>query len=390
MGTPPLASGPKSTTVGLAPTSCATCMVRRQCGGHPLEIIQRIGCANFANGAPPVNPNSMNPIDDDAFWAKWDDVGGLLDFTIASVTPVNSSDLPTYIPLLQHCYSRRAVLNVEIIALHLWKVFKRDRDGRYVCRFRDGAHLRAAYRLHPDTKILLSGVAIDRHLEVFWAEHRKANLAAQLARLGICGVTTPNFSFFTDVTGFQILRNFRRILLTAERLSAAGIPVAIHLNAITDRNWELWYDLLSQHSNSNVVALEFQTGLAVIEEGRKTLERVAELQQKLGRLLHPILVGGAKHYLEAEKLFHRFSVVDSRPFMEAQARTVLTREVSGAFRWRKTVEGGRYIDRHLESNLALYPEKLKVAPVDEIEPTSDAGQFEFFDTRPYFTAQPVA
>lgn len=114
------------------------------------------------------------------------------------------------------------------------------------------------------------------------------------------------------------------------------------------------------------------------------------MQQKLGRLLHPILVGGAKHYLEAEKLFHRFSVVDSRPFMEAQARTVLTHEAGGAFRWRKSAEGGRYIDGLLESNLALYPEKLKVAPLDEAEPKSDVSQFELFDTRPYLTAQPVA
>lgn len=377
-------------TVGLAPTSCATCFIRRPCGGHPLEIIRHIGCANFANGIHPRNKNNMNPVDADAFWAKWEDVRGLLDFTVAGLAPIPALELPAYIPLLQHRYSRRETLSSGIIALHLWKIFKRDASGRYVCRFRDGAELRAAYRLHPSTKILLSGVAIDRHLEVFWAEHRRADLAAQLVRLGICGLTTPNFSFFTDVTGFQILRNFKRILLTAERMSAAGIPVALHLNAITPRNWEMWFDLLAQHPNVTVVALEFQTGLAIHEEGKKALQCVADLQHKLGRLLHPVLVGGAKHYLEAETLFNRFTIVDSRPFMEAQARTELVRLPAGGFRWRKAAQRGRYIDAHLESNLALYPEKLKVSPADEAVADPDLGQFELFDTTPYLRAQPVA
>lgn len=361
-----------------------------RCGGHSLEIIREIGCANFANGEHPVNPNSMNPVEADAFWAKWEDVGGLLDFTIAGLNPVNSADLPRYIPILQHPYSRRDLLKTEIVALHLWKIFRRDAKGHYVCRFRDGAELRAKYRLHPDTKILLSGVAIDRHLEIFWAQHRKADLAAQLARLGVCGITTPNFSFFTDVTGFQILRNLKRILLTAERLSAAGIKVSLHLNAITPQNWDFWCELLSLHPDSNVVTLEFQTGLATLDEGRKALFQVADLQQKLGRLLHPILVGGAKHYLDAEKLFSRFSVVDSRPFMEAQARNSLVRDPGGAFRWRKGGDGGRFIDRIFEANLALYPEKLKVSPVDTPEQALDSDQMDLFDVTPYFTAQPVA
>jgi hypothetical protein len=103
------------------------------------------------------------------------------------------------------------------------------------------------------------------------------------------------------------------------------------------------------------------------------------------------MVGGAKHYLDAQALFSRFTVLDSRPFMEAQARRILIRHSEQGYRWVKSqTEDGQPIDALLEANLALYPEKLKSPPlqVDALE--SDPAQMELFDSTPYLTAQPVA
>lgn len=363
---------------GLVPKDCASCPWIKPCGGHQLEIIRAIGCANHANAKAPFDPNDMTPVDDDRFWELSDDVNGLFDFDISRIEPIHSHDLPTYIPLLQHPYSRTGVFTGPIAALHLYQVFRKDRDGHYRCRFTNGAELRARYRLGPEVKIILCGVAVDRRLELFWAHHRQDAVAVHLARLGIIGVTVPNFSFFTDVTRFQILRNRKRIVLMTERLSEAGVPVAPHLNALTDRDWEFWYELLRDHPATSVVTLEFQTGLATQDEGREALQRVANLQQKLGRLLHPILVAGAKHYLEAQSLFTRFSVLDSRPFMEAQARRMLVGDAEKGFRWMKTPTAtGEPIDRLFATSAALYPEKLKIAPAEEIYvPWSDPAQME--------------
>ncbi len=382
---------PRSGSIGLAPKNCASCPLIGPCGGHQLDIIRVIGCANFANDELPADRNDMNPLDEDRYWQLWDDVGGLHDFSISGIAAVNSRDLPSYIPLLQHRYSRVETLQSEVVALHLYQILRKDRKGRYASRFADGAQLRAFYRLRPDAKVILSGVAIDRRIERFWAEHRKHGIATQLARLNLSGVTTPNFSFFTDVTRFQILRNRKRLMLVNERLSEAGVPVAPHLNAITDRDWEFWEEMLQDHQNVSVVTLEFQTGYAASADGTDAILRVADLQQKLGRLIHPILVGGAKHYLEAQKYFTRFTVIDSRPFMEAQNRRTLTATETGGFRWRKTPTAiGKPVDELLRVNLALYLEKLK-APIPEKEEVEfDTGQMDLFDSTPYFTAQPVA
>ncbi len=388
-----LVQAPESRTrqVGLLPKDCASCPLLIPCGGHPLEIIRTIGCASFANGELPRDNNDMNPLDEDRYWRLWDDVDGLFDFSISKITPIVSLDLPVYVPLLQHRYSRAAILSAEIVALHLHQIFRKYSDGRYIARFADAAQLRAYYRLRPDAKIILSGVAIDRRLETFWAAHRKYDVPGQLARLGITGVTAPNFSFFTDVTRYQILRNRKRILLVTERLSEAGIPVAPHLNAITDQDWDGCEEMLRDHPATAVVALEFQTGWSTLAEGRAALDRVAGLQQRLGRLIHPILVGGAKHYLDAQALFSRFTILDSRPFMEAQARRVLTANAAGGFSWtRARTDDWAPIDGLLETNLALYPAKLNQPFRQEEAAVVDAGQMELFDSTPYLTAQPVA
>jgi hypothetical protein len=377
--------------VGLLPRDCASCPLFKPCGGHQLEIIRTIGCASFADDGLPADRNDMNPLDEERYWRLWDDVDGLLDFSISTIKAVHSLDVPLYVPLLQHKYSRTATLSAPVVALHLYQIFRKSRDGHYLSRFADGAQLRAYYRLRPDAKIILSGVAIDRRLELFWAHHRKDGVAAQLAKLGVSCVTVPNFSFFTDSTRYQILRNRKRMVLVTERLSEAGVPVAPHLNAITDRDWEFCEDLLRDHPATSVVTLEFQTGLATVAEGRGALARVADMQQKLGRLLHPILVGGAKHYVDAQVLFSRFTVIDSRPFMEAQARRTLVGDNTNGYRWTKTgTADGLPIDAILEANLVAYPEKLKLPSKQDEAAESDTAQMELFDSRPYLTAQPVA
>ena len=121
----------------LLPKDCASCPLLKPCGGHQLDIIRTIGCGNYANGELPWDRNDMNPLDEERYWRLWDDVDGLFDFSISKITPVRSLDLPDYVPLLQHRYSRSAILSSEVVALHLYQIFRKNPNGDYCSRFAD-------------------------------------------------------------------------------------------------------------------------------------------------------------------------------------------------------------------------------------------------------------
>ena len=127
--------------------------------------------------------------------------------------------------------------------------------------------LRSGYKLRQDTRILLTGVDVDGPLETFWAEHRVSDVCKALTELDVIGVTIPNYSFFTDGPRFQILRNRKRILLVAERLSAAGVPVSLHIHGNTPRDWDFWLNFLKDsHSrafNGNAGIPKWARGLAM-------------------------------------------------------------------------------------------------------------------------------
>src|SRR5207248_2056019 len=138
-------------------------------------------------------------------------------------------------------------LAADVVALRLFQVVGLRRGGGYGPRFSTAIELRAAYRLSPGTRVILVGVDEDAPLERFWHHHRVHSVCEALAKLSL-EVTIPNYSFFTCVPRFQILRNRKRILLAAERLSRAGVRVAIHLNAITKADWAFWLTFLREHT----------------------------------------------------------------------------------------------------------------------------------------------
>jgi hypothetical protein len=332
----------------------------------------------------------MNPNDLDRFWKLWDDVGGLNNFTISQLRGLNATELPEYITQFQHGYCGLSYpLDVPVIAIPLKELLKKRPDGSYGPKFTSAAALRAHYKIGAQTKILLIGVSLDGPIEQFWAEHRKHGVPQALAKLGLMGVTTPNFSFFTDVPRFQIMRNRKRILLTAERLSNAGVPVAPHLNANTDADWMFWLTFLSDHPEIAVVTVEFQTGCKTDHASEELLNRLITLQNNLNRPLHPIMVGGGQLLLAARQSFNSFSVVDSRPFMETVHRQKLEKNTAGEYVWRKTPTApGEPLDDLLRHNLEAHIAKLSSPIV-----ASTLTPFELPElsiSMPYLIAHPAA
>jgi hypothetical protein len=183
------------------------------------------------------------------------------------------------------------------------------------------------------------------------------------------------------------------LLLATERLSLAGVAVIPHLNALRPADWDFWLCFLTEHKHVTMVAKEFQTGNRLKKVGDESFYELVRLQQRLGRALHPMLVGGARYYADAHREFATFSIMDSRPFLQTQNRTRLV-EQNG--RWdfvSNHLPSGHPLDELLAYNVAKYSEKLSsVVPEDEVKKFAPDGNllFDFITSMPTLTAHPVA
>ena len=164
---------------------------------------------------------------------------------------------------------------------------------------------------------MLLGVARDSMLEGYWHVHQEPRIMNGLRQLNLVGITVPDFSFFTDIPRPDSLRNRKRMLMVAQRLSEAGIPVIPHFNAGNDFDWEVWAELLRRNPAMTVFAKEFQTGHRSSEKMREAAESILRLQNAVGRPLHPVLVSGFKAVKLLAPHFRSITVLDTMPCMKA-------------------------------------------------------------------------
>lgn len=362
-------------------SGCEDCVMFRECGGHPLPLVYKLGCVNYANSLA-VDTDDMNPRFQERFWQLWEDVNGLYSQQFGRLNSMSPEGLPSYIPLLQHKnMNRNRALDAPVVALKLFNLLKKPRRGIYAPRFTSPASLRTGYKLRQDTKIIITGVDIDAPLEMFWSEHRVSQVCEALAALDIIGLTVPNFSFFTCGPRFQILRNRKRILFAAERLSAAGVPISLHIHGNTSHDWDFFLNFLKDHPELSTVTLEFQSGPRLSDAvTHETFDFVLRIRDALGRRIHPIVLGAARLYSDFMREFKdSFTLIDSQPFMQAVCRKMLVRDSSGKYRYEnKPTKEGAPLDDLIETNIVLYPEKLANGMAGEHHATSDpSGQMEF-------------
>src|SRR5665213_2662146 len=97
----------------------------------------------------------------------------------------------------------------------------------------------------------------------------------------------------------------------------AGLNVVPHLNDIVQGDWDLCHSYLKSNSSIRLVAKEFQTRCRTRVEGLKAIRHLAELQQRLGRELHPIILGGAQFTEPLAEAFRRFTILDCRAVISA-------------------------------------------------------------------------
>lgn len=328
-------------------TSCGECAFREECGGLPGQQVIG-GC--FARcgvecGGPAVCkwicPAKPSFVDDER------EVQGLRP-RLPRLHAL-ARELPSYVPVICHGSSREGRLAHPVVALSIQDIFSGGGRGSYGAFLSSSDSLRDRFRLEGAVDVLVVSVARDAVLEKFWALHDTARAIEKLSAANVVAVTVPNFSSFDDAPRTYTLWNRRRMEIVAEELTRAGIAVVPHLNSAQREDWDYWFNFMSASAGLKFIAKEFRTGLRRVRNGRKALYELADLQQRLGRELHPILVAGAQYAAEASRHFTRVTVVDSQPFM----KTMMRHRGTPTGTWYPSPRSGP-LDELLEENISAH------------------------------------
>ena len=332
---------------------CEGCAWRGPCGGRRGQQ-NLFGCF-YACHEPGLCDGLACPCQGDAFLKLVGDVGGLDARPWKPLTGPTLA-LPRYIPMVRHGNKRAGIFDRPVVGISIRDLLPRRRPETYAPVASTAERLRAWYRVRPDARVVVSSVAPDQVIEDFWSYRDVTGVVAQLARLELAAMTTPNFSFFTDVARTHTLFSRKRIVIVAEELSAAGIPTILHVNAETDADWDFWGDLLAGFPTIRHVSKEFQTGNRKHALGLWAIDKIDRMQDRLGRTLHPVAVGGAQYVPVLASRFDDYTIMDSHPFMTAAHRQEL---VPWGNRLRKNRRCAETTDELLDRNERRYVTMLE-------------------------------
>lgn len=182
--------------------------------------------------------------------------------------------------------------------------------------------------------VLISGIAKDEVIEAYWSRKTIEELPERFLDLGISGGIVPNYSLFLNEPRTQHLHNRKRVSLVAEHWANVGLSAIPVLQALTEADWGFWLRYLESHPKIRYVAVEFQTGRRRRGRLEFTVEKLVELQRKLGRKIHVVSVGLNRPRALALGRFENWSILNSSPFHSALHRTLFRLGQRGIVRQR--------------------------------------------------------
>jgi len=333
----PPTSRPQRTEPALG---CQGCFLLSQCGGtyEPGVLDCLAFCCNKPSACTFVCPRS------DRFVEVVRDTGGL-DLNREWEIQQRATDLPCYMPCIQHGSSRLRSLEFQPVVVPTCEVTRRrDRP----CE--SPSDLRSLFKLQDGSRVILSTIDEDDELENFWRVKGVRSLAGLLAGLGVEHIIAPNFSLPLKIPRFDNVANIRRSLVCAEELSRAGMSVIPYPAGVTEHDWSFWEGFLREHDEITIIAKEFQTGPSNNDVADWHIKHLLKLQDGVKRGLHIVAVGGRRH-LKKLTDFSGVSVTDSNPFMKTCLRFALT--ASGGWEDCPTAPG-EPLDELLLTNILRY------------------------------------
>ena len=279
------------------------------------------------------------------------EIGGFTFDDVPHSTPLPVPALPDYVPIIYNGTSRRARLASDIVALPLLSLFDRASGTG---RFDNREEMLTFFRLSPGTRVIVTGVDIDRSLERWWSFGDRPRLISSLHPLGVEMVTSPNFSLFTDVTRYDNLHNMKRIALTWAEFMAGGMPCALHVNARTDTDYGRWSDFVAEREEVSLLAFEFATGTKSPVRSGYHRDQLLALAAHVRRPLHLVLRGGCRHLRELAAAFASVSVLDASPYVKTKYRQRAQFAIGAEVTWQpSSTPKGQPLDDLLRHNIEV-------------------------------------
>ena len=219
---------------GVVSAGCRSCFLFETCGGlQPKRSLLNcfdLNCCGGAEECGRVCPYNSG------FMRCMEEVGGLQFEDLKPVTQ-GRTEVPHYVPVIDHRLLRYDVLNYPAVALNTYRVIG-VRGRKYRSVVSDPLKLRAVFGIAPQARIILRGTARDPALERYWRYSERDEAPKQLAALGVSLIIPPNFSHVLDVPRTQNLFNRKRQIICIEQMTEAGLNVAPHLSAVTPSDWD--------------------------------------------------------------------------------------------------------------------------------------------------------
>jgi len=352
---------------GCLPAGCLSCPLLSTCGG-----IERPGgawscmdnCARCDPGCDRVCLHRPR-----AFVEALHEIDTFGTRRLGPITgPAAPVGLPRYVPVLQHPKSHTEPLSLAWAAIPLHALLRGRKSARL--RYSTGADLRDAWRLLPDTRVIIVGTGRDPHIERYWRWRRLNDLPTQLASLDVSAIVAPNYSVFWEDPRPQHLFNRKRSLLCAAEFAGAGLPTVPFLTGITRGDWLFWARFLSERPHLVAVAKEFQTGRAHPARGQNALERLRRLEVGLGRNLHLVAIGATRFRHELARNFRSWTLLDSTPFMKAIKRQQALGFTPRRVHWQPA--HGAPVSALLQQNIDIYTRWLDVCFLQASSPSTSA------------------
>lgn len=327
---------------------CASCFMKNECGGWHDEGIDcfQAGCCGKTDTCTYACVRADN------FAKVYRDTGGFSSVQQWKLYQ-RQHDWPGYIPVIQNKSSRRAMLHRQVIAIPTSKLLRWGSSGEKAYRSRED--FCKSFRLSRQTEIIALSVEKDPPLESYWKYRHIRSSAMRLKSLGINRVICPDFSTAVNLPRLDNLANRRRSLICAEEFSAVGISVVPFFLANHVADWQFWLWFLKEHPQITVIAKEFQTGASRRKVGEWHARALLELEQKLGRGLHLVAVGG-RRFIPMLAHLHGLTVMDSNPFMKSVKRRRLTIK-NQQWAASRTAKGAP-IDELLNHNTCIYEQYI--------------------------------
>lgn len=316
---------------------CGACGDRDVCGRLHVRA-SAWDCLTFCCGGE-EDCDNVCPRDVPSFVARVREVAGFSLDALPRVEVQERPILPGYVPLIYHASKRDRPFAPPAVALPLYGLIDRKTD---CLRYPTRAELCEAYQVSESCAIVLSGTEKDPPLERWWGlEERRLTTIQGLTHLGLAVVTTPNYSFFSDVPRWDNLHAMKRIAITWQEMASVGLRAALHVNARTAQDWRRWRDFVGERPEVNTLSFEFGTGAGRPPRLHWHADQLCGLADEVRRPLTLIVRGGKTVLKQLRDSYTDVSFLDATPFFKAVHRQMACNGKNGRISWRPMAGTGQ-------------------------------------------------